>query len=246
MGGQRIVSGIVSMALCWLPFGRASLLQPGAVQPPPVIFQAGGTPGNVRAAAPGSNIATIPVDGLHSALDQVVSALGQVETGRWKVSREWKRQLREDADSIQQDISSQLPALFAKAKAVPGQIGPQLAVMQNVDALYDVLVRVTTAANLAGGKSDAGVLESALQQLESSRKSVSAQIQQAAGTQDQRVVQLQAQAQQAIEQSTAAVHAKTIIVDDGVRRRPKHHKAVPRKKASTTKESPNPKPPAPN
>lgn len=201
---------------------------------------------DATAATTNSSIAPMPIDSLHPALDQVVSALGQVEAGRWKVSREWKHQLREDADSIQQDISSQLPALFAKAKAAPLQIGPQLAVMQNVNALYDVLVRVSTAANLGGSKADAGLLDSAVQQLESSRKGVSEQLLRAATLQDQRVVLLQSQVQQTSGQTQLGPHANTIIVDNDGRHRSKHHKPTQHKKATTPTEQSVPKPPAPN
>lgn len=210
--------------------------------------QAGDAPAAQSPAATANNpAAPMPVDPLHSALGQVASALHQVDVSHWKVSRGWRRQLLDDSDSIQQDISSQLPGLFLKAQAAPKEIGPQLAVMQNVNALYDVLVRVSTAANLAGGHADAGALDDALQQLESSRKSASEQLLRAAALQDQHVVQLQAIiAQPPAGQTAGGGHPKTIVVDNDGRRRPKHRKPAPHKKPNSTPAQPAPNTPARN
>lgn len=131
-------------------------------------------------------------DSLRPALLDVGSALNQVRMDRWKVSRDWKRRLQSDAGSIHQDLSTQLPALFQAAQQSSTALGPQLAVMHNVDALYDVLVRVTTAASLAGGKRDAAVMENALAGLESARKSAATQLMAAAAQRDRQFLQFQA------------------------------------------------------
>ena len=68
--------------------------------------------------------------------------------------------------------------------------------MQNVDALYDVLVRLTMAADLAEKKPAAALLDSALDRLESARKAATGQLVQAAALQNQQLVQLQARMQE--------------------------------------------------
>ncbi|HET9086825.1 MAG TPA: hypothetical protein VFN53_04835 [Acidobacteriaceae bacterium] len=194
---------------------------PAATQPPP---------------------ATSPINLLRPPLAQITSILEKLRVDRWKVSRNWKGQLQSDIDSIQQDMASQLPALFAKADASPQQLGPQLAAMQNVNALYDVLVRVSTAASLGGNKSDAGALEDAVQQLETSRKIASAQLLQAAVSQDQRIAQMQAQLSQDAGPRSGKT-AKTIVVEnDG--HRVKRRKTV-HKKPSAAKSQAGPQTTAP-
>ena len=78
--------------------------------------------------------------------------------------------MQSDADSITSDLSHQLPGLLQQAQATPTALDAQMRVMQNVDALYDVLVRLTLAADLTEKKSDAALLDNALQQLEAARK----------------------------------------------------------------------------
>lgn len=197
-------------------------------------------------AAPANSGAAMPIDSLSSALHQTAAVLDQVNVSRWRVSKGWKRQLQDDVASIQQDISTQLPGLFEKAHASPKLIGPQLAAMQNVDALYDVLVRVSTAANLSGNKGDASALDGALQQLESSRKAASQQLQQAASLQDQQLAGFQALIQKANEQNAAEDHAKTIVVNNDGGRRAKRRKAVRHKKSPPLAAQPAPKPASPD
>ena len=156
----------------------------------------------------------------HPALEQVGEAVQQVQSDRWKVSREWKSQFRSDLDSIQQDLSSQLPTLFQTADATPAAIGPQLGVLHNVDALYDVLVRVSTAANLTASKQDAALLDDALQRLESARKTAASQLLLAASQRDRELLQFQAQqAAKAEAEAASEDHVKKIVVDNQARRR---------------------------
>lgn len=182
--------------------------------------------GAAGAQAPSPQAAAVPAigDSLRPSLDRVGSALNQVQIDRWKLSRELKNQFRGDANSIEQDLSSQLPGLFQAAQQAPAQLGPQLSVLHNVDALYDVLVRIATAAGIAGGKNDAAILDSAVQQLESARKNVSIQLLQVASGRDLQLAHFQAAATQAAMSENA--HPKTIVVDNRVGPRSRHHKAA--------------------
>ncbi len=170
-------------------------------------------------------------DALKPALEQVGAALTQVRIDRWKVSRDWKAQLRGDSSSIQQDLSSELPALFHAAQQSPSALSPQLAVVHNIDALYDVLVRIATAASLSGGKTDARVLNDALQRLESARKVASGQMIQAASARDQEFAQYQA-AVGVVPPASASIsgHPKTIVVDNRIEHRAKHVKPATHRK----------------
>jgi hypothetical protein len=161
------------------------------------------------------------------ALDQVGTALRQIDVSRWKLSRQWKAQIASDASSIQQDLSAQLPTLLQQAQASPAMIGPQLNLLRNVDALYDVMVRVTTAANISGGRADAAVLTSALQRLEQARKSAGDSLLQSAAAQDQQVIQLRSVIQAAARAEHKSIqHPTTIVVNNGETHRTKRRKKV--------------------
>lgn len=181
------------------------------------------------------------------ALNEVGGALRQVDVSRWKLSRQWKAQVASDVNSIQQDLSGPLAGLLQKAQANPAALRPRMDVARNVDALYDVMVRVTTAANLTG-KSDAAVLDNALQRLEQARKAAADGLLTQVQTQDQELAELRAKMQvvQRVEQE-AAEHPKTIFVDNGVSHRKAHHRASHHKAAPKpgAKAAPKPNPGAP-
>jgi len=169
---------------------------------------------------------------LRPALEQIGPALQQVRIDRWKLSRRWKDQFSSDAGSIQQDLTGQLPALMTAAQQSPATLAPQLAVMHNVDALYDVLVRVSTAANIAGGSKDAGILDDAVQRLESARGVAADQLLQAVTLREAEIARLHA-AIQAAQNVQLNSHPKTIVVINRVTHRRRHHDrtAVHRKTA---------------
>lgn len=173
---------------------------------------------------------------LQPALRQVGSALHQVQINRWKLSRQWKAQLQNDASSIQQDLSEQLPALMQAGQSSPADLQPQWAVLRNVDALYDVLVRVATAANLSAGRDDASVLDDALQQLEMARKSAADSLLKGAAQRDHEIIQLRASAQTARVEHRESEHPKRIVVDNDGGHRTRHRRVTHTKKAA----KPNP------
>lgn len=200
-----------------------------------------------NAAPPSSGVATISpafIETLRPALEQAGNSVGRIQIDHWKVSKTWKEQMQSDADSIAQDLSHQLPGLFQQAQASPAALDAQMRVMQNVDALYDVLVRLTMAADLTEKKTDAALLDSAVERLEAARKTATAQLVSAAALQNQQLVQLQArvQASQA-SPSVSDMRGKTIVVDNEARhgtvhRTPRHKKPV----AATAGAKSQPKP----
>ncbi len=202
----------------------------------PFLLNAQTTP----ASQPGPTAAVPAIhDSLRPALEQVGPALNQIQVDRWKLSHNLKAQVQSDISSIQQDLTSQIPALFQAAQQSPAALEPQLSVMHNVDALYDVLVRITTTANISGGKNDAAILDNAVQRLESARKTAAGQLMQAASTQDQQIARFRAsiQAAQAAE-SSGDGQPKTVVVNNSDTHRKRHRKPAPRHKVAPAANTP--------
>lgn len=174
------------------------------------------SPGTVQGAPVASSAPAVLSEDLRPALHQVQRAVSQIDIDRWKLSRQWKRQMQEDANSIQNDLSTQLPALLQTAQSSPTMLGPQLSVMHNVDALYDVMVRLSMAASLSGGKDDTALLTDAMQQLEAARKATADRLLNASTQQDQQLLSLQKQTAQSHESKHAGAGASphTIVVDN--------------------------------
>jgi hypothetical protein len=143
-------------------------------------------------------------------------AVTSVEVHRWKVPGDVKDTTTADIQSIVRDLASTLPGLVAQAQASPASIAPAFAVYRNIDALYDVLLRVTETATLAGSQQEAQRLESARADLQTRRSQLGNALLSSATTQDLNVVQLKNSLAQMSRPAVSAPDApKKIIVTDG-------------------------------
>jgi hypothetical protein len=89
---------------------------------------------------------------------------------------------------------------------------PSFAVFRNIDALYDVLLRVSGTAALTASSYDANSLEQARAGLEDARTKLGEWLVQSIGTQDATIVRLQSAPAPKPEAATAPAK---IVVDDG-------------------------------
>jgi hypothetical protein len=157
-------------------------------------------------------------------------ALDSTNVSKWKAPGDVRQTTMSDVDSMQRDVSGTLPDLINTALADPSKVSPAFAVYRNVDALYDVLLRVSETAQLAGSN-DARLLEEQRSTLEESRTQLGAALLQSAQAQDAEVIHLRSTAVAAPPPPAAT---KTVI-DDGPAT-----KATPKKRVH----KPAPKPPA--
>jgi hypothetical protein len=177
------------------------------------------------AAAPPAAPSGFAFASLRPALANVQNTIANLSIARWKAPNETRAAVQQDVASMQRDLNATLPGLIAQAEASgPGALSPSFAVFRNLDALYDVLLRVTETAALAGSGSDAGSLEDARAGLEDARGKLGTWLLQAIGNQDAQVVHLQAAASSRPAAPPAAPNK--IVVDDGPET-PKVHKKKP-------------------
>jgi hypothetical protein len=193
--------------------------------PPP----ADAAPAQAPAAAPAP--AGFAMTNLRPALANVQTAITNLNVAHWKAPNDIRATTQQDINSMQRDLNTTLPGLLAQADTAaaasgPPALSPAFAVFRNLDALYDVMLRVTETAGLAGSASDASSLEDARAGLEDGRAKLGAWLLQAIGNQDAQVARLQA---------TAAVHAapapppppNKIVVNDGPDTTKPHKKKPP-------------------
>lgn len=148
---------------------------------------------------------------LAADLVRLQRTLSSVSVARWKAPGDVRQTTQADVESMQRDLNATLPALLSAAQANPAQVAPVFAVYRNVDALYDVLLRVSETAQLAGAANDSHALEEERTGLENSRRQLGAALLQSAQVQDAEVTQLRTTA---TPPPTAAAATKT-VVDDG-------------------------------
>jgi hypothetical protein len=161
-------------------------------------------------AGAGASVSTI----VQPALLDVQRTIGSLNTGRWKAPGDVKAAADRNLSSIQRDLVETLPNLISQADGAAGSVAPAFAVYQNIDALYDVLLRVNQTAMLAAPDNDASSVAAALERLESARKQLGDAIVAAAQDREAQLVKLQA-AIKAAAATPPPPPPKTAVVDDG-------------------------------
>jgi hypothetical protein len=180
----------------------------------PAAAQGSQAPAALPAPAPAATPvpAGFAFGNLRPALANVQNAISGLSISHWKAPSATRASAQQDVASMQRDLSATLPELMTQAEGASAALSPSFAVFRNLDALYDVLLRVTETAALAGPESDAGSLEEARAGLEDGRAKLGAWLLQSIGAQDAQIAHLQAPAPRA----EAAPAAPTkIVVNDG-------------------------------
>lgn len=155
-------------------------------------------------------------DILQPTLSHISQVITSLNIARWKAPNEVRAATQQNADSIQRDLSGTLPGLLTAADAAPSQVSAVFPVYRNIDALYDVLLRVSETAGLAAPQQEMSDISSALQQLEAARTNLGNAIFTASKNNEATTIKLQATVQQqATAAQAAATPAKTTVVDDG-------------------------------
>jgi hypothetical protein len=128
---------------------------------------------------------------LRPSLTNVQQAIDSVNVNRWKGSHDDRDRAEANLNSIQRDLQTTLPPMLASADAAPNAVTALFPVMRNVDALYDVLLRVVERADASAPQQQVAALEQARASLEDGRRALGDRIQSAALMQEQRIGQLQ-------------------------------------------------------
>ncbi len=190
--------------------------------------QADQAPAPAQAPAPPAATGFVMTN-LRPALDNVQTAITNINVAHWKAPNDIRATTQQDINSMQRDLNTTLPPLMDQAAAAsngPGALAPAFAVFRNLDALYDVLLRVTETAGLAGSAADASNLEDARAGLEDGRGKLGAWLLQAIGAQDAQVVRLRAAAT-ARPPATPPPAPNKIVVNDGPDTTKPHKKKPP-------------------
>jgi hypothetical protein len=205
-------SRLAFLALLILSSSGAAVAQAAAAAAPPAA-----------APPPPSGFA---MNTLRPALANVQNTISNLNVSHWKASSQTRDAVTADIASMQRDLNATLPGLVTQAdSAGPNVLGPTFAVFRNLDALYDVLLRVTETAALAGTGADPSSLEDARAGLEDARGKLGAWLLQSIGSQDTQVAHLQAQI--AAKPAAAPPPPNKIVVEDGPDTTTKPHKKKP-------------------
>jgi hypothetical protein len=149
-----------------------------------------GQPAEVREAnapaAESTSPAMLPSAILGPALSSLQQALSIARPEKWKATQAITAESASDLGSIQRDLGSTLPPLLAAADASPASVSQLLPTYRNVEALYDVLVRVTQTSVLAAPPQQSAAFQQATLSLQQARRDFGDLLDSAARAQDRR------------------------------------------------------------
>jgi hypothetical protein len=151
------------------------------------FLNAGAQPANTAGPASAGRMGSM----LQPSVRLVKEALGSLNIDKWKASSAIKSDADANVQSIQRDLDQTLPGLVMTADSAPDSAAKAIPVFRNVDALYDVMLRLVAAGRLAAPKDQMGALDDALASIANARRSLGDQLQANADAQEQRIMKLQ-------------------------------------------------------
>lgn len=175
---------------------------------------------------------------MQQSLGDVGNALDGLRPEKWKISGAMKQETASNVDSIRHDLSNTLPPLLATADRAPDSVVAVLPAYRNIEALYDVLLRVTEIGRASAPGDQAAALSQALASLETGRRALGERMQTDAVAREQRVHVLEANARAAAAApKPVAVPCPTVTHTTTRRRTHRKSTKSTTKPASSTKSS---------
>ena len=174
--------------------------------------------------APAPPLSTV----LQPTLGELRSTIAGLRIAKWKAPGPVKDEALGNAGSIDRDLQNTLPGLLAQAD--PGHsVANNFAVYRNLDALYEVLLRVSGTAELAAPDEEAANVAHSLLTLDAARRSLAESILAASREQE---LALQQPRPQPVLAAPAPAPPPTTVVADGPAAQPEHRKPRPKPKAA--------------
>jgi hypothetical protein len=143
---------------------------------------------------------------LQPALDALQQTLDTLRLDKWKTSGAVRDETDANISSIHRDLESTLPPLLAAADGAPDSVAKVLPAFRNIEALYDVLLRVAQVGRLSAPSAQSAALDQAMAALEDGRHTLGDRLQAAALAQEKQVGDLKA-ALRAVPPAPAAAPA---------------------------------------
>jgi hypothetical protein len=239
---MRISTRAFILSMLCSPFALSALQAPANGKPAPALAPA--PPANGKPAQTLTPALPAPSTLLQPSLDEVQHAIVSLRLEKWK-----KGTVREEAtantSAILRNLEDTLPPLLRDADAAPETIGKMLPVSRNVDALYDVLLRIFEASRVAAPAEQVTELQQALIALGKARGALYDRLQESAAAEDKQLKDLRGalQAQAAVKCPVAPAPAAPACVTPAPARPAKKKPTKP--PATTPQATPAPAPATP-
>lgn len=191
-------------------------------------------PSALPATAATADTASAPSAVFAPAIGQIRQALATLRPDKWKAPGAVAQETASNLASIQRDLDNTLPGLLASADRNPASVADVLPAYRNIEALYDVLLRVTEISKLSAPAQQSSALQQATASLDDARRNLGDRLQVASAAQNHAITSLQAQLRTA--QSSAAQTATSAPAcppqPSAAKKRPSTGKAKPKPPAA--------------
>lgn len=173
------------------------------------------------------------------SLEAVRQTLQSLRIDKWKRGS-IRDEASENIDSIQRDLRLNLSPLLKDADSAPGKVSVLLPVSRHVDALYDVLLRVTEASRVVAPDDQAAQLQKALLSLGNARLALDDRLQGSAAELEKQVgdlhksIETEAARRAAMPEPTALPCVQPAPARKAARRRKPAAKPAPKPTTTTT------------
>jgi hypothetical protein len=128
---------------------------------------------------------------LQPSMETVLSTLEGLKIDKWK-----KGSVRDEAtqnvQTVLHDIQNHVPELVTAADNAPGSVSKAMPLVNHLDALYEVLLRVEEASRVAAPAEQIAQLQQALLKLNGARKALDDQLESQAAAEEKQIADLQA------------------------------------------------------
>ncbi len=193
------------------------------------------------AASPSTRASVAPMgpvladlDRLQAAASQANLDLAHVRIEKWKADSNSKQQAQGNADSVQRNLTTALPALIGNVRNAPQDVNAEFKLYRNLNALYDVFASLTESAGAFGPRSDYDALTQQLGVIDSVRRNMGDELEKLTSSTQLELNQLRAQVRTLKQQSAASTPPKKAVVDDTEpAKKTAGHKKKPAQKSTT-------------
>lgn len=172
----RLFSLALLLAVFCSPHAAFAAQAPSGAPPPPAEAAQQKTPSAI----------------MQPALASLQQALAAQRTDKWKMPAALRESTDSNINSIRHDLDTTLPPLLQTADAAPDSVAQMLPAYRNIEALYDVLLRVTETSSFAAPSQQSDALQQAISSLDEGRRSFADRLQSAALASDRQIHSLQA------------------------------------------------------
>lgn len=142
----------ISLSVLLISLIAATVAAQTSSTPPPA--SAASTEDQPAVSSPSPSPILPLVDKLDTFSKQTPLEIELLHIDKWKARSEVRSASQANADSIQRNLSSALPALLSAARSAPDDVSAAFKLYRNVNALYDVFESLTESTRAFGSQAD--------------------------------------------------------------------------------------------